>query len=226
MGREGSTSEREAALFPNFPVFILEFFLFFTPFYPFPTLVQALFNRNIAAVQKAIEEGARINDRGFNALDCIVGTLEKVASSDTLVEICVFLMTNYPALITENNAKIVFKSENDQMATVLIGAVKIQNTELAYKLFHMAMSTVKPARSTQSVVPIPTVNPINQIGLRRNWGHEIPLREWRGQEVLRMPPDLQLQERLRLQAQVRVSLIMFDGEYKIKFIIVTIGYSK
>ena len=111
-------------------------------------LVQALHHLNLSAVQKAIEDGARIVDREFNALDYALGTKDHLPLFDALVEICVFLMAKYPELITEKNAIIVFSTKNDELAKALIAAVLVHDKQLAYKVFHMAISRVKPVGTT------------------------------------------------------------------------------
>ena len=109
-------------------------------------LLRAVHGNDLDGVIKAIENGARLNDRGFNALDYALQIYQskkqrelakwddydgfyafrdqireyEYISIDGYINICHFLITNHAELVTQRGAKKLLEMDNKLISKILV----------------------------------------------------------------------------------------------------------
>ena len=80
-------------------------------------LLLAIHSNDLAGLIKAIDAGARLSDRGFNAMDYAIDY--QLWFNENL-EVYLFLLTNHSVLITKPGAKTLLNFNNQNISKVLL----------------------------------------------------------------------------------------------------------
>ena len=104
-------------------------------------MVKGVYDCNFIEVQKATEDGGRVSDREFNALDYTLKLYKKNGQKPEFLKICEFFISRFPEIITETNAKTGFSTKNDVLANLLIRSLKSENNPIGLKIFQDLCTT-------------------------------------------------------------------------------------
>ena len=95
---------------------------------------------SLPGVIKAIEEGAKTADAGYNLLGYVASKQRNCMLNSKLMEMCLYLVRHYPLLLTETCAKKMLKIRDAKFTGGIIFSLHADHPTIAKKIFEDAVA--------------------------------------------------------------------------------------